>query len=347
MDPEKSILFIGSFLSTKGSNQSVSTDILDRLADRGWRGLYSSSYRNKAIRLMDMVFSTVTQRKIYHIASIEVFSGQAFIFAEILSLIFTLLEKPFVCTLHGGRLVDFEGQNRKRVWQLLHRATRVVTPSQYLQNHFKQIRSDIIRIPNGIDLNDYEYHLRERPAPKLIWLRALHEIYAPTMAVEILHLLRDLVPEISLTMIGPDKGDGSLEKVKALAVQYDLDDQVHIIGGVSKQDVPWWLNQGDIFINTTRIESFGISVMEAAACGLPIVTTDAGELPFMWENGIDSLVVPVDNAKAMADAVERILTEPDLARQLSANARKKAKDYDWSLIMPQWEALFESLINHE
>ena len=86
--------------------------------------------------------------------------------------------------------------------------------------------------------------------------------------------------------------------------------------------------------------------MEAAACGLCIVTTNAGELPLLWENGVDAIIVPMNDSKAMADAVIRILTEPGLAQKLSTNARKKAENYDWSVILPQWEALFDRVLNH-
>jgi len=346
-DLKKSILFIGNFLSAWGMNQSISKDLHERFSDKGWKVAYSSTHRNKVLRLMDMMLTAIRQRNHYQVANIDVFSDKAFIIAEVMSLVFNLLKKPVVGTLRGGHLVGFSEQNPKRVRRVLRRLTKITTPSLYLRDHFSEIRDDIIRIPNGVDLESYPNRRREKPALKLIWLRALHQIYAPIMAVEVLQLLQNKFPDISLTMVGPDKGDGSLEKVRALTAQYGLTNAVQIIGGVDKKDVPHWLNQGEIFINTTRYESFGVSVLEAAACGLPIVTTDAGELPYMWQDGADALVVPVDDASAMAEAVERILTEPDLAQKMSINARKKAEDYDWSLIMPQWESLFQSLISDE
>jgi glycosyltransferase involved in cell wall biosynthesis len=66
----------------------------------------------------------------------------------------------------------------------------------------------------------------------------------------------------------------------------------------------------------------------------------------MWENEYDALIVPMNDSKAMADAVIRILIEPGLAQKLSTNARNKAEKYDWSVVLPQWEALFEEVLNH-
>jgi glycosyltransferase involved in cell wall biosynthesis len=161
--------------------------------------------------------------------------------------------------------------------------------------------------------------------------------------VKAIEQLRNM-KETELLMIGPDKGDGSYLKVKQKISNSELEDIIQIIPGVSKAEIPNYLSKYDIFINTTNVESFGQSVLEAAACGLCIVTTNVGELPFLWEHEVDALLIPPDDPEAMADAIQRILTEPGLAARLSTNARKKAEQFDWSIILPQWEALFEEVM---
>ena len=110
-----------------------------------------------------------------------------------------------------------------------------------------------------------------------------------------------------------------------------------------KEEVPRHLCGYDIFLNTTNYESFGVSVMEAAASGMCLVTTNVGELSYLWQDGNDALIVPPDDPEAMAAAVQRILTEPGLAEKLSRNARKKAEEFAWSIILPQWEALLTKI----
>ena len=102
-----------------------------------------------------------------------------------------------------------------------------------------------------------------------------------------------------------------------------------------------WFSQSDIYINTTTVESFGIAVMEAAAAGLCIITTSVGELPHLWIDEEEALLVPSNDPQAMAVAVRRILTEPGLASRLSKNAHEKAMQYDWSVIIPQWEVIVQ------
>jgi glycosyltransferase involved in cell wall biosynthesis len=100
------------------------------------------------------------------------------------------------------------------------------------------------------------------------------------------------------------------------------------------------MDQGDIFLNTTNVDNTPISVLEAMACGLCVVSTNAGGIPYLLEHERDALLVPPDDAQAMARAVHRILTEPGLAESLSENARRKVEQFDWCAVLPQWERLF-------
>jgi glycosyltransferase involved in cell wall biosynthesis len=80
------------------------------------------------------------------------------------------------------------------------------------------------------------------------------------------------------------------------------------------------------------------------ACGLCVVSTNVGGIPYLLEHEQDTLLVPSDDPAAMATAVRRLLTEPDLAERLSRNARQKAEQFDWSIVLPQWEALLISVM---
>jgi glycosyltransferase involved in cell wall biosynthesis len=106
------------------------------------------------------------------------------------------------------------------------------------------------------------------------------------------------------------------------------------------------MSQGDIFLNTTNVDNTPVSVLEALACGLCVVSTDVGGIPYLLEHEEDALLVPPDDAEAMAAAVRRVLTEPGLAERLSRNARKKAEGFDWSVVLPQWERLLLEVLGH-
>ena len=160
------------------------------------------------------------------------------------------------------------------------------------------------------------------------------------MAVKVLAALYRRYPGVRLVMIGPDKGDGSWQLVQRLAGSLGVAKGLQLVGAVPKAAVPQWLEQEYIFVNTSRFDSFGVSVMESAACGLPVVTTGVGEFPYLWQHEADALLVPPDDPEAMAAAVRRILTEAGLAERLSRKARKQTEGLDWSLILPRWENVF-------
>ena len=117
-----------------------------------------------------------------------------------------------------------------------------------------------------------------------------------------------------------------------------------MVGSIPKQKVPEWMNKTNIFLNTTNFDNTPISVIEAMASGLCIVSTNVGGIPYLLTHEQDALLVPPDNPQAMASAVRRILTEPRLAEHLSRNARVKAEQFDWSAILPQWEAILTHVI---
>ena len=344
---KRSICLVGNFLSKSKGTRGISEDLADRLKQDSWKVVVASHYPQRLLRLGDMVWTAWHRRDDYRIAHTDVFSGSAFLWAEVVCGVLRGLEKPYILTLRGGNLPAFAQCWPGRVRRLLTSARAVTTPSLFMQGALSSMRNDIRYLPNALDIGKYHFKLRTNPVPRLCWLRALHEIYNPTLAVKALALLRQDCPMMGLTMIGPDKGDGSLQAVQRLATELDINDNLRIIGPVPKSTVPDYLSKSDIFINTTRYESFGVSVMEAAAMGMCIVSTNVGELPYLWTNEQDILLVPPDDAQAMAAAVRRVLTEPGLAERLSGNARQKAQQFDWSVILPQWEQLFAQVLEQE
>lgn len=339
-----SIYIAGNFLSKTVGVRGAGEDLAEKLRARGWNVITASSHPGRLIRLIDLLWTAWHRRKYYQVAAVEVYSDLAFRWAELLCVMMRSLKKSYILTLHGGKLPVFAGKNPKRFQKLVLSAKAVTTPSKYLLQELTKYRENIIYLPNGLELSAYPYHLRLVVKPQLVWLRAFHQIYNPMLAIEVLNKLVVEYPDAHLTMIGPDKQDGSLKEVWKLIEKYNLTKSVSITGAIPKELVGQYLSEGDVFLNTTSYESFGVSVMEAAACGLCIVTTDAGELPLLWENGTDALIVPKGDPEAMANAVRKILSDPIIAASLSENARKKTISYDWSVILPQWEEiLFKSI----
>jgi glycosyltransferase involved in cell wall biosynthesis len=117
---------------------------------------------------------------------------------------------------------------------------------------------------------------------------------------------------------------------------------VHLAGPVSKKLVPGWLQRGDIFLNTSTVDNTPVSVMEAMACGLCVVSTNVGGLPAILEHRTHGLLTPADDAESMAASVRELIADPNLAAQVSLNGRRKMQEYDWSRILPLWQDILDN-----
>lgn len=342
-ESSRRLLFVGNFLSTAGINRAYSEELSERLLARGWDVLRTSSRLPRVQRLTDMVSTTWRHRHDYAVAHVDVFSGPAFLWAEAVCLELTRLGKPFVLTLHGGNLPKFAERWPKRVRRLLASAAVVTAPSAYLYERMRPYRADIMLLPNALNVGVYDYRQRSAVRPELIWLRAFHQIYNPAMAVEVLAKLRATYPDARLTMIGPDKGDRSLDVVRSRALTHGLENSLILVGQIPKSSVAACLSQADIFINTTNIDNTPISVLEAMASGLPVVSTRVGGIPFLLEHERTALLVPPGDIDAMASAVTRLVESPALTKDLTGNAREFAEGCDWSIVLQQWEETFGAL----
>ena len=330
------LLVVGNFLSNTIGNRSVCEDLSNRLVQSGWRVLTTSYKRPRILRLLDMVRTAWRQRNAYDVALVEVFSGRAFFWAEAVCWVLRHGAKPYILTLHGGSLPSFARNHAARVTRLLNSAGIVTAPSRYLIETMRPYRSNLQLLPNGLDLSGCSFMVRSKPRPQLVWLRAFHAIYNPVLAVRVLSRLNTIFPDVHLTMIGPDKGDGSLRAVKDAAAELGVADRISLPGAVAKDEVFRWLGTGDIFLNTTNVDNTPISVLEAMACGLCVVSTDVGGIPYLLEDERDALLVPANDERQMTDAVCRVLRDHELAERLSTNGRSKAEQHDWSRVVPHW-----------
>jgi glycosyltransferase involved in cell wall biosynthesis len=335
---------IGNYLPAGKWNKNIWHHLAERMQSSGWRVITTSGKEKQLTRLIDMLSTIWRQRHHYAIAQIDLFSGKAFVFAEACVLILKTLQKPIVLTLHGGRLPDFSKKNPGRMKRVLGVAAVVVTPSPFIQSTLSQFRSDIRLIPNPIDLSSAIFRLREEPTPKLIWVRAFHGVYNPSLVPKVIKRLESEFPGIQCWMLGPDKGDGSLKRMLETAKLLGVENKVIVVGGVPHTEVPMWLDKADIFINTTNYDTAPRSLLEAMANGLCVVSTDVGGVSYILDDGISGFLVPPDDAKAMAKAIQLILSNPGLGQKLSCQARKRAEKNDWSTILPQWDRLFNEIL---
>ncbi|HEY6990108.1 MAG TPA: glycosyltransferase family 4 protein [Bryobacteraceae bacterium] len=339
-----SVLIVGNFLSASGGNRGVCEDLAERLEGLGWRVVATSRRVGRYERAADILYTAWDRRREYVIAQIDLFSGPAFFWALALGWLLRRLGKPYILTLHGGNLPAFSRHWPRVTGWLLRRACAVTAPSGYLADALRTLRPDIEILPNAIDLAAYPFRWRKRAAPRLVWVRAFHEIYDPELAVRTLAILAPEFPDIRLLMAGPDKGDGSCERTQALARALGVAPRLEYAGRIPKNAVAAWIDRGDIFLNTSKIDNHPVTLLEAMACGACVVSTRPGGVAYLAEAGVDCLLAAVGDAEGLADAIRNLLRRPELAANLSRQARLHVESCDWPAVAARWHSLLAGVI---
>jgi glycosyltransferase involved in cell wall biosynthesis len=334
------LLLVGNFLSKAGGSRHVCEELAERLTRAGWNVRTASHKRPKLPRLLDMAGAVWRGRRSEEVVHVDVFSGEAFLWAAAVVGLLRSLGKRYLLTLRGGSLPEFAARWPFAVRRLLAGADAVTVPSGFLLREMRPYRADLILLPNPLDLASYPYSHRRRAAPRMIWLRAFHETYNPSLGPRVLALLARDFPEATLTMIGPDRGDGSLARTREAAARLGVSDRLRIVEGIPKSEVGRSLADADVFLNTTNVDNAPVSVLEAMACGLCVVSTNVGGMPDYLRDESEGLLVPPDDPEAMASAVRRIVSDPETAGRISRGGRGRAEAMDWSIVLPRWESLF-------
>ncbi|MVO07689.1 glycosyltransferase [Flavobacterium sp. TP390] len=333
----KNLLYIGNKLSQHGLNKTTIETLGESLKEEGYEVVSVSSKKNFFFRLLDMIYTLLRNSNRTDYVLIDTYSTKAFWYAWITSQLARILNLKYIPILHGGNLPNRLQSNPFLCRLLFENAWRNVAPSHYLKAAFEAKGfTNVIHVPNTISIENYEFKERKVFHPKLLWVRAFATIYNPVMAVEVLFELQKKYPNATLTMVGPDK-DGSLQKVQQKA--NDLGVFVRFTGQLSKEE--WWqlASEHDIFINTTHFDNTPVSVLEAMALGLAIVSTNVGGLPFLLTHHENALLVNDGDVLAMCQAIDSIVIYPKESYSRINAARKLVETMDWNRVKEQWNLI--------
>ena len=330
----KKLLYVGNALSNNGKTVTTIETLSLLLRQEGYDVEVTSAISNKALRMLDMMRALLRSRKSVDTVLIDTYSTSNFWYAVIIASLCRTFSIPYIPILHGGNLPHRLKNNAKICKQLFGSAQINVAPSGYLYNAFAKAGfSNLILIPNTIELVEYPFKERTVFKPNLLWVRSFAEIYNPLMAVQVLEKLYQRYPEATLTMVGPDK-DGSLALCEAYARKNSL--PVHFTGRLSKKDWTSLAQDHDVFISTTNFDNTPVSVMEAMALGLPVVSTNVGGMPYLIDDNIDGLLSPPDEVVAFSEKISDLLSQTAHTKEMAAKARLKVTSYDWSVVKEQW-----------
>ena len=329
------ITYIGNFLSKHGLNPTYSEALVPELAAKDFSIRTASRFLNPFARMADMVLAVLRTPRQNACVILDLCSGpRAFPAADVISRICRLTRKPYIVVLHGGTLPYVLTKSPGRLVNILKGAKRVVSPSAYLAQAFAGY-VDVEIIPNALNIRNYPFRARTTPQPTFLYLRAFHRNYGPLTAIKAFSIVQGQYPNARLMMVGPEI-DNVRAECQSLVAELNVQPNVEFVERVPKSRIPELGRACDIFVNPTFVDNTPVTVVEAMAMGMCLVATNVGGLPYLLEDGKTALLVPAGDETAMASAMLRLLREPELACELSQQARARAEVMDWSAVLPKW-----------
>jgi len=256
-------------------------------------------------------------------------------------LIAKLYRRKVLLNYHSGEAEDHLRRWRRTAIPTIKLADALVVQSEYLVEVFAQFGLKAHAIYNIIDTGKFRFRERVPLRPVFLSNRNLESHYGVDRVLRAFAIIQAKVPEASLKVVGDGSQRGSLE---ALASDLGLQN-IAFTGQVDPNSIADVYDAADIYLNGSEIDNQPLSLLEAFACGLPIVTTDAGGIPFMVTDGKTGMVVPRGDYQQMADRALRLLNDSALTKTIVEQGRQECRKYAWESVRDQWLNTYEKLGN--
>jgi len=249
----------------------------------------------------------------------------------------SLRGRAVVLNYRGGEAEAFFRRSFRWVAPTLRRCHEIVVPSRFLQQIFGRFRVAVTVVPNVVDLTRFQGERDASEAgPNLIVTRNLEAIYGIDTAIRAFASLAGRYPAARLWIAG----SGPLrDELEAQVRDLGLEGRVIFTGRLPPEEVAALYRRADVLVNPSRVDNAPNALLEAMAAGVPIVSTRAGGVPYLVEDGETALLVPVDDPTALAEAVARVLDDDGLRQVLVDAGRRQVRAHRWEAVRAR---LFDS-----
>jgi glycosyltransferase involved in cell wall biosynthesis len=249
-----------------------------------------------------------------------------------------LLGRRTLVHYHSGRGDDH--LRRSRVARhVLRRTDSVVVPSRYLADIFASHGIPTVIVGNAIEAAELRYRHRPVIRPLLVCTRNFEPGYAVDLVVRAFADIKKEFRSARLLLAGSGSKEAA---IRALVRELDVG-EVEFCGAVPRSRIGELLDRADVFVNASLIDNMPVSILEAFAAGLPVVSAASGGIPYLVEHERTGLLSAVGDVQALARNVRRVIVDPLLARRLAGNAHEESSRYEWPAIRAEWLQLYRAL----
>jgi L-malate glycosyltransferase len=254
--------------------------------------------------------------------------------------------KQVIVNYRGGEAGEFFDKAFTWVKPSLDRADAIVVPSGFLEEVFDKRGFSPIIVPNIIDLSRFsiEKNITSGLAPTvptILVARNLEPIYDNATALRAFQIVRHRLPTARLIIAGSGPERHALE---SLAIELGVADAVQFTGRVENENMANLYYSASLMVNPSLADNMPISVLEALASGVPVVSTNVGGVPHLVEHGKTALLIPPKDPGAMAEAILQLLTDPDMANRMKLAGTELASQFTWPKVRVRLFGVYESVL---
>jgi glycosyltransferase involved in cell wall biosynthesis len=254
--------------------------------------------------------------------------------------------RPVLATLHGSDIFRVT-KSPVGAWltrQVLLRADRVMAVSRALMDPAVRLGvppNKFVVIPDGVDTGRFTPIPSSEREDIVLFVGSLIERKGARHLLAAMPEVFRSLPHYRLVLVG----DGPQEQMlKALAEDVRISDRLSFLGFQPQEEVRRWMQKARLLALPSLEEGLGVVLLEALACGTPVVASRVDGIPEVISPEVGALVPPADPA-ALGAAIRRMLEDRHAWEEMSQRARERAADlYDWNHIAAQWISLYRSML---
>lgn len=267
-------------------------------------------------------------------------------------------QHPYLISAWGSDIFSFPKSsflNRNLLKWILSRADQLCSTSHIMAQemmHYIPANQALEIIPFGVDVERFSPRSElesglESPSKKQVTYgvaKYLYEIYGLDLLLRAFAIVSERHPgQVRLRLAGEGPEQGKLQR---LASELQIEGELDWVGSLKNDQVADFYRSLDIVVIPSRQESFGVTAVEGAACGLPVIASRVGGLPEVVVERETGLLVPAEDVAALAEAMERLLLAPEERKRLGVAGRAFVLErYDWEKNVTQMERVYARLLN--
>lgn len=209
-------------------------------------------------------------------------------------------------------------------------------------------------VPNGVDCKKFRPDIDSTSTRKklnldnqkiILFVGALtrwHSYKGLDVLIRAIAMINQLRKDMVLVVVG----EGGLKPVyQRLASDMNLAKNVLFAGNVSDQELPYYYAMADLLVlpSKDRSEGFGLTILEANACGKPVIGSTVGGIPDVIRHESNGLLIPPNSPGDLSKAIARLVEEEGLRREMGRNARRFAEEHDWSRVAEETERVYREV----